>query len=168
MNAHDRRLRMLSCGLLLACLTACGDDDTDDVGAACGAACDEIASECGVPAPNASDCATACVLVGGLAPECYDPYAEVIACARARPLLACEDDTVSVTVSGDCLAPLGDYLACAAGSIFPICVDLPLQNPSCAAMGRPRAAACVGESPGCELQAGAVLDDQGVGLFCCP
>ena len=171
MNAHHDSLRAWTCGLLIAVCTsgaACGDDDMDDVGAACGSACEAIAGECGVPAPSADDCASACVLVGGLAPGCYDQYASVIACARARPLLACQDSTVSVTVSGDCLDPLSGYLTCAAESISPICVDLPLQNAGCADVGLPRAAACVGEVEDCELQAGAVVDEQGVGVFCCP
>jgi MYXO-CTERM domain-containing protein len=162
-----RRLVHLASAALLW-LAACGDDDTDIVANECGAACDAIAGECAVPTPSAGDCSAACTLAGGLAPACADSYAAVIACARARPLLACQDSTVSVTLSGDCLDPLADYLVCAAATITPICVDLPLQNADCVAQGLPRAAACVGTSPGCELQAGAVLDDQGVGVFCCP
>jgi hypothetical protein len=154
--------------LVVAAAYDCGDDDMDDVAGQCGAACDEIAEGCAVPAPRAGDCSAACAFAGGLAPGCTDHYASVIACARDRPLLACQDDTVSVTLSGDCFDPLADYLVCAAASIVPICVDLPLQNSACNDLGLPRAAACVGDLPECALQAGAVVDDQGVGVFCCP
>ncbi|MFI5306282.1 MAG: hypothetical protein ACHQ53_02955 [Polyangiales bacterium] len=149
-------------------LWACGHDGTNSVAGQCGSACADIAHGCAVPAPNVSDCSAACTVAGGLAPACSGQYASVIACARSRPLLACQDRTVSVTIAGDCLAPLADYLVCAANSVVPICVDLPLQNTACNDLGLPRAAACVGESPGCVLQAGAMLDSQGVGLFCCP
>jgi hypothetical protein len=154
--------------LFIVTISGCGHDQMNGVADQCSSACKDIAHGCAAPAPNASDCSAACTLAGGLAPACSREYTSVIACARSRPLLACQNSTVSVTIAGDCLTPLADYLACAADSIVPICVDLPLQNNACNDPGQPRSAACVGESPGCVLQAGAVLDSQGVGLFCCP
>jgi len=159
-----------ACALLMVSISGCGGhDQMNGVAGQCNSACTDIAHGCAaVPAQNVSDCSAACTLAGGLAPACSGQYASVIACARSRPLLACQNRTVSVTIAGDCLTPLADYLACAADSVVPICVDLPLQNSACSDPGQPRSAACVGDSPGCVLQAGAVLDSQGVGLFCCP
>lgn len=154
-------------GLLLIAAWGCGDDESNRVAESCGAACRDIANGCAVPVPSSADCSAACELAGGLALDCGEQYAAVIDCATAHPLLACQDSTVSVTVSGDCIAPLSNYLVCAATSVTPICVDLPLQDPTCAAQGLPRASACVGQPPSCVLQAGAVVNAQGVGIFCC-
>src|SRR5690349_1223533 len=95
-----RRSIVLLLAVAVAAAYACGDDDMNDVAGQCAAACDEIAEGCAVPTPRAEDCSAACAFAGGLAPGCTDRYASVIACARDRPLLACQDETVSVTLSG--------------------------------------------------------------------
>lgn len=167
-----RSCRIVATAAVLATamwVAGCGDDDGASVSDVCESACGDIAGTCGLPAPSESNCATACNVAGGLAPECADQYSAVVSCAQANPALACDGNSVSVTVSGECLDPLAGYLNCAAANILPVCVALPLQNASCQDQGLPRAMACVGTGEGCVLQAGAVINQQsGVGLFCCP
>lgn len=166
--------RWLGAALALALgAQGCGDDEAS-VADACNGACGEIATGCALPATSAGDCSFACVLTGSLAPACTAEYGAVLDCARAEPLLACSGQAISVTLSGACLDPLADYLVCAATSAataVPTCVELPLETAVCtnADRGRPRAMACApGPAAGCALQAGAVVNDQGVGVYCCP
>lgn len=166
--------RWLGAALVLAlCAQGCGDDEAS-VADACNGACGDIATGCALPATSAGDCSFACVLTGSLAPACAAEYGAVLDCARAQPLLACDGQAISVTLSGECLDPLADYLVCAAvtaATAVPTCVELPLETAACADVdrGRPRAMACVtGPAAGCMLQAGAVVNDRGVGVYCCP
>lgn len=166
--AIARHWTWASCALAFALVTpGCGDDGTS-VADACNGACGDIATGCALPATSAGDCSFACVLTGSLAPACAAEYGAVLDCARARPLLACDGASISVTLSGECLDPLASYLTCGARTAVPTCVELPLETAACTDRTRPRAMACVGQEPACVLQAGAVVNDQGVGVYCCP
>ncbi len=162
--------RLVLVGLMLVPVSGCGGDDEEDpVISACESICQDITNGCALLQPNPSDCAAACELGGAIQPDCKEDYAAVIQCADERPLLTCQGDTISVSLSAPaCLELLGGYVTCAAANLLPVCVPLPVLNAGCDTPGLPQATACVGVVEGCEQQVGATAGSNGAGIYCCP
>jgi hypothetical protein len=155
-------------------LGACGGDSEDDspaqrVDKACTSTCEDRVGGCGVPAPSADGCTSACKVGGALAADCAPQYEQYVTCAGDQPIVSCDESSITVSGSAvECLDPLAAYLVCAAEFVATACIPLPGQNAACQKAGLgPNAQACAATPDGCSLYEGTLRAD-GAGIFCCP